>query len=103
MHTETTDSPLSIGFTVVCDHFVLMLGINYVPLQYGLTVPGPVTPCLCNLLLFLSTTEKGALLLCSTLFSPKNQGSQTGRSIRKRKSHCKPMPNYVLAALKPAI
>ena len=26
MHTETTDSPLSIGFTVACDH---MLDINY--------------------------------------------------------------------------
>ena len=26
MHTEITDS---IGFTVACDHFVLMLGINY--------------------------------------------------------------------------
>ena len=72
---------------------------DQLPLQYGLTVPGLVTPCLCNSLLFLSTTEKGALLLCSTLLSPKNQGSQTGRSIRKRKSHCKPMPNY---ALKPA-
>ena len=39
MDTETTDNPLSIGFTVACDHFILM----QLPLQYGWTVPGPVT------------------------------------------------------------
>ena len=33
MH-KTMDSPLSIGFTVACDHFFLMLEIN-LPLHYA--------------------------------------------------------------------